>query len=612
MNIIPNPLSVKRGKGSFLIKGQTKICIDAGNNDFRKQAELLSERFEKVAGFKLEIVNNKEVVPAIRFSVTRRPDIGREGYTLSVNENGIDIKASGKEGFFYGIQTLFQLLPAQIYSKNKILGVEWSVPYAEIKDAPRFSWRGMHLDVSRHFFPVEFIKRYIDYIAMHKMNVFHWHLTDDNGWRIEIKKHPKLTSVSAWRTDQEDRQWNDRPPCDPAGRKVYGGFYTQEQIREIVAYAADRQVTVVPEIEMPGHVSEVLAAYPELGCTGGVHYVKSGGYWPNVDIFCAGNDKVFSFLEDVLDEVTELFPSEYIHVGGDEADKIHWRSCPKCQARIKVEGLGDEAELQGWFMKRIQKHLVSRGRKLIGWDEILEGGLATGSAVMIWHGTEYGIRAAKMGHDVVMTPVSHCYFDFYQNHPELEKEASGGYTTLKKVYSYEPVPECLTGNEKKRILGAQGNVWTEYMPEDNHVEYMIMPRMSALSEVLWSPAGSRSWSNFLGRIQEQFRRFDFAGINYCRGTEIAGIKVNKDQSTGKVYIEMESELPGAEVCFTLDGTVPNQTSPLYSGLVEIEGPVTVKAVVVMDGKPLRKSVSVEVDPMKSDLNNLVEKILKSP
>jgi hexosaminidase len=365
-------------------------------------------------------------------------------------------------------------------------------------DIPKFQWRGMHLDVSRHFFSKEFIKKYIDYLAMYKMNTFHWHLTDDQGWRIEIKKYPKLTEVGAWRNGSMTGHYTDQTFDDIR----YGGFYTQEEIKEIVAYAKERYITVVPEIEMPGHALAALASYPEFSCTGGPFEVgKSWGVFD--DVFCP-KDETFTFLENILAEVIALFPSEYIHIGGDECPKVRWKSCPKCQKRIKDEKLKDEHELQSYFIQRIEKFVNSKGRKIIGWDEILEGGLAPNAAVMSWRGTEGGIAAAKEKHFVVMSPGSHCYFDHYQGEPKNEPIAFGGYTNVEKVYSFNPIPKELSEEESKYILGAQANVWTEYINTPEHVEYMVFPRIAALSEVLWGTSNPNEYKVFETRLISAF------------------------------------------------------------------------------------------------------------
>lgn len=423
-----------------------------------------------------------------------------EAYTLTTSKKGIVIHGNSARGVFYGIQTLLQLLPPEVYgtaglTKNK--GIK--IPQVDIQDEPRYGWRGMHLDVGRHFYSVEFIKKYIDMLAMHKMNVFHWHLTEDQGWRIEIKKYPKLTEIGSIRKN--------------ADGTTYGGFYTQEQVKEVVAYAASRFINVMPEIEMPGHSVAALAAYPELSCTGGPFEVRTA-WGVSDDVYCAGKEATFAFVQDVLTEVIALFPFKYLHIGGDECPKDRWAKCPDCQKRMKTEGLKDEMQLQSYFIQRIEKFLIANNRSLVGWDEILEGGLAPEATVMSWRGVAGGIEAARQGHDVIMSPNSHCYFDHYQGDPKFEPKAIGGYLTLEKVYSYEPTPEELNTEEAKHVLGAQANVWTEYILTEKQVEYMTLPRMSALAEVVWTPKVLRDYEKFSHRMERQYQRFDAMKLNY--------------------------------------------------------------------------------------------------
>ncbi len=424
-----------------------------------------------------------------------------EAYTLVTSKNGIVIQGNSARGVFYGIQSLLQLLPPQVYGDNGLAGMKGiRVPKVNIRDEPRYGWRGMHLDVGRHLYSAEFIKRYIDMLAMHKLNVFHWHLTEDQGWRIEIKKYPKLTEIGSVRKN--------------ADGTTYGGFYTQEQIKEVVAYAASRFIDVMPEIEMPGHSVAALAAYPELSCTGGPFEVRTA-WGVSEDVYCAGKEITFDFNQDVLTEVIALFPFKYLHIGGDECPKVRWEQCPDCQKRMKAEGLKDEMQLQSWFIKRIEKFLIANNRSLVGWDEILEGGLAPEATVMSWRGVAGGIEAAKQGHDVIMSPISHCYFNLYQGDPKFEPKAWGGFLPLEKVYSYEPTPDELTAEEAKHILGAQGNVWTEYITTDKQVEYMALPRMSALAEVVWTPKVLRDYEKFSFRMGRQYERFHALKLNYC-------------------------------------------------------------------------------------------------
>jgi hexosaminidase len=503
IHIIPQPVSIvmPQTTGSFVIEKQTKII--AKEDDLKNSIGFLNDYLQQFYGFQLRTEKNVKNKRAIYLGIQKVANGIAGGYTLEVNNNGIYIQGNDEAGVFYGIQSLVQLLPL-VKSSNL------PVPYIQIKDAPRFQYRGMHLDVGRHFFPVSFIKKYIDYIALHKMNYFHWHLTEDQGWRIEIKKYPELTKIGGFR----DGTIIGRYPGKGNDHIRYGGYYTQDEIKEIVQYAAQRYITVVPEIEMPGHSSAALTAYPSLGCTGGPYQVQQTWGVFN-DVFCAGNDSVFAFLQDVIDEVVTLFLSKYIHIGGDECPKESWKTCAKCQKRMKDNGLKNEHELQSYFIQRMEKYINSKERTIIGWDEILEGGLAPNAVVMSWQGEKGGIEAAKQNHYVIMTPGSHVYLDHSQSKNE-DSVTIGGYTTVQKIYSYEPVPKEIPAANEKYVLGAQGNVWTEYMKYPSKVEYQIFPRMSALSEVLWSPKNLRNWEGFEPRLQQQFKRYDFWKVNYSK------------------------------------------------------------------------------------------------
>jgi hexosaminidase len=495
---IPIPQNTLVGKGSFYIN--TKTYIQADENSF--EANYLKEAIQSPTGLHLKITskNNSKNIQLVLLE-PKIANFNKEQYEIVVSDSAIVISALTNQGLFYGIQTLLQMVPFE--KKNEIV-----IPWIKISDAPKYAWRGMHLDVCRHYFPITFIKKYIDYLAHYKMNTFHWHLTEDQGWRIEIKKYPKLTEVGAWRNGSMVGRYDDQKFDDIK----YGGFYTQEEIKEVVAYALQRHVTIIPEIEMPGHSLAALSAYPELTCTGGPFEVgKKWGVFD--DVYCP-KEETFTFLENVLSEVLALFPSEYIHIGGDECPKTRWKSCSHCQKLIKEKGLKDEHELQSYFIQRIEKFVNSKGRKIIGWDEILEGGLAPNAAVMSWRGTEGGIAAAKQKHYVVMSPGSHCYFDHYQGKPENEPLAIGGFTSLEKVYNFNPMPKELDLEEQKYILGAQANVWTEYILTPEQVEYMIMPRMSALAEVLWGTANPENYLDFKTRIQAQENWLKNNNINY--------------------------------------------------------------------------------------------------
>ncbi len=512
ISIIPKPNKITIVKGNFVITKNTSMILSSPSIISKNIAEYFNSILENTVGYKLNISTQKNSTDNyINLNSVESIKLGKEGYTLNVDESGVEISGSDA-GQFYGIQTLLQLLPAEVYGSEIKNNLELKIPFVEIEDVPRFEWRGMHLDVCRHYFSVESIKKYIDYLAMHKMNTFHWHLTEDQGWRIEIKKYPKLSEISAYRDETIIGHHNTNP--QKFDGKKYGGIYSQEEIKEIVKYASDRFITVVPEIELPGHSVAALTAYPELSCTGGPFNVRTSWGISN-DTYCAGNEKTFEFIENVLSEVVELFPSQYIHIGGDEAPKDRWEVCEKCQARIKDEKLHDEHELQSYFITRIEKYLNSKGKQIIGWDEILEGGLAPNAAVMSWRGNEGGKEAAKSKHSVVMSPTTHCYFDYYQTeNVESEPLAIGGFLPIEKVYAFNPVPEELSTEEAKYIIGAQGNVWTEYMPTFEQVEYMIFPRMSAMAEVVWTNDKNKNIDNFKKRLKKQYKRLDVIGANY--------------------------------------------------------------------------------------------------
>jgi hexosaminidase len=497
--IVPQPqsISVMAERSMVLSSGLTLVVAEDGAE---KTAEFLGDYLSTI-GWTSQIAKEVPKSNYIDFRWKKMTNAAEGAYDLTISENRVEIAAASNEGLFYGVQSLIQMLPLE--------GEAVRLPLMNIQDAPRFSYRGMHLDVCRHFFPVEFIKKYLDMMAFYKMNTFHWHLTEDQGWRIEIKKYPKLTEIGSIRKEtMVDKNFD---PYVGDG-EPYGGFYTQEQIKEIVAYATERHITVIPEIEMPGHSVAALAAYPELGCTPGPFEVLTK-WGVTDDIYCP-SEATFAFLEDVLTEVIDLFPGKYIHIGGDEAPKDAWKKSPLAQQVIKREGLKDEFELQSYFVRRIEKFLISKNRQLIGWDEILEGGLAPEATVMSWRGEKGGIEAAEQGHDVIMTPNNVAYFDHYQAGPEGEPLAIGGFTTLQDVYAYEPVPKELSEDKAHHVLGAQANVWTEYMKTSDHVEYMVFPRMLALSETVWTNAENKDWNQFQNKLTWQFKLLDQRGVNY--------------------------------------------------------------------------------------------------
>ena len=571
-SIIPQPLILKAKAGNFVIGKKTRIYVDRNNKSLRKTGEMLSAQLKLETGFDISVNENPGNSTNDAIILTRNnavDTLGTEGYNLSVRPERIIIKSVHPTGVFYGMQTLLQLLPVISEAKNN----RFIIQGVDIIDKPRFGWRGMMLDVGRYFYSVDFIKKFIDYLAMHKMNTFHWHLTDDQGWRIEIKKYPKLTQIGAWReATQYDRATSQ------IDQNPHGGYYTQDQIREVVAYAKDRFVNIIPEIEMPGHALAALVAYPELSCTGGPFKIPL--YW-NIqkDVYCAGNEQTFQFLEDVLTEVADLFPSPVIHIGGDECPKDRWKLCPKCQARMKAEGLKDEHELQSYFIRRIEKFLLTKNKRIIGWDEILEGGLAPNAAVMSWRGVVGGIAAAKLHHDVVMSPSDYAYFDYYQGEPYLEPVAFGGLLTLEKVYSYEPVPAELNAKEALFIKGVQANIWSEFIHSPEKVEYMSFPRVAALAEVGWTDPKLKNWEDFKRRMVMQYKRYENAGINYSKTAMNVTYTSVKNNTNGTAIITLKTNSYQPEIRYTIDATEPIASSPIYYNPFTIKLPGTIKAAV---------------------------------
>jgi len=547
--IIPQPVSVKQGKGEFVLRSNIPLVVS--NKEDRKAAEFFNDYLHQTYGFRLPA---GECGPEGCITIsTKSASTNRDGYTLNVNQTGVILEGETHAGTFHGIQTLIQLLSTD--GKENYI----PIPFVSINDYPRFKYRGMHLDVARHYFPVSFIKKYIDYLALHKLNYFHWHLTDDQGWRIEIKKFPELTTIGAWRNGTIIGRY----PGIGNDNLRYGGFYTQEEVKEVVQYAADRHITVIPEIEMPGHASAAIAAYPWLSCfpdeptlipahpsiasqnSPGKHVQETWGVFE--DVFCAGKDSTFLFLQAVLDEVIPLFPAPYIHLGGDECPKANWKRCTNCQKRIKALRLKDEHELQSYFVQRMEKYVNSKGKTIIGWDEILEGGLAPNAIVMSWRGEKGGIEAAKQNHEVIMTPQKPLYFDHTQTKNE-DSVVIGGFNPIEAVYAYDPVPKDLPASKEKYILGGQANLWAEYIKNESKVEYMIFPRMSALSEVLWTLKEKRDWKDFESRLLQQFKRYQLWKANYSQA-----------------YFELQSALVPTEDYSGIAWEVTNKfPSPVYN------------------------------------------------
>ena len=511
--LVPEPVSIEvDSTKNFILDKRTKMSfLNLGEDNLTRK--YIVSNYSHYFGFQPQI-QDSPLRNIILFEITDKDNeiLGDEGYQLTVDKHVILISARTDAGLFYGFQTLFQLAPANANSENP---VALAIPGVKITDYPRFEWRGSHLDVCRHFFGIDEVKKHLDVMALYKLNKFHFHLTDDHGWRIQIDKYPELTNIGAWRVDRSDVPWGEAEPAQEGEPCTYGGFFTKDQIREIVAYAAERHIDVIPEIEMPGHSSAILAAYPQFACDDYPYCVAIGPYWPPKAILCGGNDSVMVFLKDVFDEVMELFPYEYVHLGGDEAYKDNWKVCPKCQQKIKDLGLTNEEELQAWMVAEIEKEVNKHGKKIIGWDEILDGGVTPTATVQSWRGAESAIKAAQLGNEVVMSPTAFCYFDYYQDTPETQPKAIGGYVPLGKAYAFEPIPDTLTAEQAKCIKGAQCNLWSEFIFTYDHAEYMLLPRLCALAETVWTPKELKDWTRFEAVIPAHVRLLQQLGYNPC-------------------------------------------------------------------------------------------------
>ncbi|MCB0628450.1 MAG: family 20 glycosylhydrolase [Lewinella sp.] len=577
--LIPEPAEMSMGTGVFEFDAATRFVTTGP--DQQAFFASLAGKFAQATGFEPEIV---DTAPESNFVLLKTDaQLGEEAYRLKITTDFVEVSASERSGFLHGLETLRQLLPPEIESTQLRSEIKWAIPALDINDYPRYPWRGLMLDVSRHFFEKDYLLHTLDRMALFKLNTLHLHLVDDQGWRIEIKQYPKLTEVGGFRVDQEQKHWDARTKNQAGDKATYGGFYTQEEIKEIVAYARDRRITVVPEIEMPAHVMSALAAYPEYSCFGEPIAVPSGGVWPITDIYCPGKEATFTFLEDVLMEVMELFPSRYIHIGGDEATRTNWEKCPHCQKRMREEGLKTTAELQSYFIKRMERFISSKGRILLGWDEILEGGLAPGATVMSWRGFQGGWEASEQGHDVVMTPGDYVYLNQYQGDPDHEPIAFGGYVPLSKVYSFDPVVDSMSSDQKKHILGAQANLWSEFVTNEQESEYMLYPRLAALAEVLWTPEAKKSWPGFSAKIPSLFKRFDLMGLTYSRSAYAvtAQSRLNEDQT---ISVSLQNEFPDSEIRYVLNDQKLDASAPIYSGPIMLNGTTTIRAAVYQDGK----------------------------
>lgn len=586
INVIPVPVSLTQNEGVF--KVGKNMAFQASTPEAKTVAEFFASKLNLATGYQVT-VGDKEVSNGISLIIDESLDVNNEGYTLDVTANGATVKAKTPQGLFYGMQTFMQLLPAEVESPVVVSGIAWTAPCVSVKDEPRFGYRGFMLDPCRHFIPVENVKKQIDVLSLFKINRMHWHLTDDQGWRIEIKKYPKLTEVGAKRIEGEGTE--------------YGGFYTQEEIKEVVKYAADRFVTVIPELELPGHEMAAIAGYPELSCKGEQSTPRI--IWGVEDIvMCAGKEETFKFLEDVIDEIAPLFPSEYFHIGGDECPKISWKQCPLCQKRIKEEGLkGDkqhsaEERLQSYFVQRMEKYLANKhGKKIIGWDEILEGGLAPSATVMSWRGEAGGIAAANMDHDVIMTPGSGgMYLDQYQGDSKIEPVTIGGYATIEKVYSYNPIPDTLVATGKaQHILGVQCNNWSEYMYNTDLMEYRMYPRALAVAEIGWSPLTRKDYKDFERRLDNALVRLDAHNINYyIPQPEQPNGSTNLVAFTDKASLAFKTTRP-VKVVYTIDGTEPTAESTVYSAPIEFTESGVLKIRSVLPSGKMSKTRTITVE-----------------
>lgn len=609
ISIIPQPASVQAGKGSFILRSTTAIEISSADADARRVAGYLSKKLSSATGYPTPIktsATNLNTTGNIRLTISADTTLGTEGYRLTVIPNSVTITAYKPAGLFYGMQTLLQLLPKEIESNTAVKNVSWTIPAATISDKPRFGWRGLMFDVSRHFFTKQDVKDYIDQMVRFKYNLLHLHLTDDEGWRIEIKGLPRLTEVGAWNVKKVG-YFGTFPPPGPDEPRDYGGFYTQNDIKEIVQYAKERFVNILPEVDVPGHSLAAVVAYPDLSCTPGAekYRVRSGEVimdWSHgappialVDnTLCPANEKVYDFLDKVMTQVAELFPFEYIHVGGDECPKNFWEKSDAIKALMQKEGLKNMEEVQSYFEKRLEKIVESKGKKFLGWDEILEGGLAPSAAVMSWRGMKGGIEAAKMKHEVVMSPTDFAYIDYMQGDPVIEPRV---YATLRlrDAYKFEPIPD---GVDPIYIKGGQANLWTEQIYNMRHAQYMTWPRGLAIAEAVWSPKKSRNWNDFLPRVEKQFERFDIAEVKYAPSVYDPIITVKK-VSNDQLQVELSTEAQGLDIHYTFDNTFPDKFYPKYNGPLNVpKEAFSLNVITYRNGKAIGRQLNFPVTELQ--------------
>ncbi|MDO5978100.1 family 20 glycosylhydrolase [Flavivirga spongiicola] len=580
ISIIPKPVYLKQLEGGFLLNDKTFFV--SSNEEEDKIASYFNEKIKKSTGFKLNINRKKSGTNNIIFKIDKDLELNKEGYILNVSSDEIVVKSKHYQGLFYGMQTMMQLLPPEIESDVIAPNVEWVIPNVEIKDQPEFGWRGLNLDVSRYFSSVDFIKKQLDILSLFKINKFHWHLTDDQGWRVEVKKYPKLTTISSKRKNDDG--------------SIYGEYYTQEDIKEVVAYAKERFIDVMPEIDVPGHVVAVLAAYPELSCA--EKHLETRVLWGiDSNILCAGKENTFKFLEDVFEEIVPLFPFDYVHIGGDEVPKNEWESCQRCQKRIQDEDLKDESQLQSYFMTRVENMLKKHNKKIFGWDEILEGGISETANIMSWTGEEGGITSANAGHDVVMNPSKYTYINFYQGDHHVEPMAFGAYISLKDIYNYNPIPSKIAEDKRKHILGSQASVWTEYAATDSIVEYQLYPRILAMAELTWTPTKDKNYENFLERLNNQYKRLDELDLNYHIPLP-EGPLSNQVVFIDSVSLSFKTTHP-VKMVYTLDGSNPTNSSKEYQEPINFTESKVLKIASVLPQGKMSSIRKVNIEKKKS-------------
>jgi hexosaminidase len=592
LNIIPEPAFLVQKEGSYTLNRSIAVSVSGlGQNSPAAKHIMKSLRH---AHMRPSLVGRSEESDIdLIINDTLNPELGQEGYLLEVRSDGIRLSANTEVGLLYAYQTLVQMIPPDIveHSYRSI-----TLPECTILDYPRFEWRGAMLDVSRHFFSVKFIKKYLDLMASYKLNRFHWHLTDDHGWRLPSEKYPLLNEIGSWRVDRDDQPWGHADPPEEDERPTYGGYYTRDEIAEVVAYAADLGIEVIPEIELPGHCCAILAAYPQFSCDNKAATIPIGPYWPPTDILCAGNDSTLLFINDILDEILPLFPSQYVHIGGDEAVHDKWHQCPKCQHRMAVEHLTKESQLQGWLMRQVADHLREQGKTPIGWDEAVDcGGLGPDAMITAWRSIQTGTAAARDGNKVVMCPTEFCYLDYYQADPRYQPAAIGeGYTlpgehtpekyiTLAKAYQFDPIPIGTTSYVAQNIVGGQANLWSEYINTPQHAEYMLLPRLLAISECLWTPQKNKDWNRFRKNVEIQKVRLDTRGYGYCDGSFTPLFRaVRVDDHS--MNIAIETEVPNTYIFYTTDGSTPTRRSPVYLGPINLQRGTHIKIQPVYKDK----------------------------